>query len=110
MKERQSNGSGRQDFIEQYDYDTKFFMHSVRLLTSAIEILETGDFQTYRPNRQLLLDCRNGKYSFDKALEMIKDLDSQLKRALETSELPEQPDYEKINQVLIEINRLGLEF
>ena len=83
-------------------------MHSIRLLTSAIEILETGDFSTYRPNRQLLLHCRNGKYTFDEALEMVEMFDHQLKVVLEKSTLPKTPDYRRINELLIEINRQGL--
>ena len=108
LKNKQSNGTGREDLIEKFQYDTKFFMHSIRLLTSAIEILETGDFSTYRPNRQLLLDCRNGKYTFDEALEMVEMFDHQLKVALEKSTLPKTPDYRRINELLIEINRQGL--
>jgi len=108
LKNKQSNGTGRQDLIEKFGYDTKFFMHSIRLLTSAIEILETGDYSTFRSNRKLLLDCRNGKYSFEEALEMIDMYDNQLKLALEKSQLPETPDYKKINQLLIEINRQGI--
>ncbi|SER25606.1 Predicted nucleotidyltransferase [Gracilibacillus ureilyticus] len=91
-----------------YDYDTKLFMHNIRLLTSAIEILETGDYQTYRPNRQLLLDCRNGKYTFSEAMEMIEMYDNQLTAAWQNSELPEKPDYAQINQLLIDINKKGL--
>lgn len=109
LKNKQSNGTGRVDLIEKYGYDTKFFMHSIRLLTSAIEILETGDFSTYRPNRSLLLDCRNGKYQFNEALEMVEYYDNQLKNALEKSELPKTPDYKKINRLLIDINKSGLE-
>lgn len=108
LKNKNSNGTGRQDLIEKYGYDTKFFMHSVRLLTSAIEILETGDFCTFRPNRQLLLDCRNGKYTFDEAMEMIEMYENQLKVASEKSTLPKTPDYKKINELLIEINKKGL--
>jgi uncharacterized protein len=108
LKNKKSNGTGRQDLIDKHGYDTKFFMHSVRLLTSAIEILETGDFSTYRPNRQFLLDCRNGKYSFEEALEIIEYYDNKLKVAIEKSELPSKPNYKKINQLLIEINKEGL--
>lgn len=108
LKNKKSNGTGRQDLIEDFGYDTKFFMHSIRLLTSAIEILETGDFSTYRPNRQLLLDCRNGKYTFKEALELVEMYDQQVKKTLEKSSLPKTPDYHKINQVLMEINRKGL--
>lgn len=108
LKNKKSNGTGRQDLIDKHGYDTKFFMHSVRLLTSAIEILETGDFSTYRPNRQFLLDCRNGKYNFEEALKIVEYYDNKLKAAIEKSELPSKPNYKKINQLLIEINKEGL--
>lgn len=105
LKTKRQNKTGRQDLVEKYGYDTKFFMHSIRLLTSAIEILETGDFQTYRPNRQLLLDCRNGKYSFEEALEMAEMYDEQLRQAYERSPLPSKVDFKKINQLLISIHQ-----
>lgn len=110
LKNERLNGTGRQDLIEKFGYNTKLFMHIIRLLTSAIEILETGDFSTYRPNRNLLLDCRNGKYSFAEALEMIEMYDNHLKEALEKSTLPKNPEYQAVNELLIEINRQGLEW
>ncbi|MES9681763.1 nucleotidyltransferase domain-containing protein [Gottfriedia acidiceleris] len=108
LKLKNSNGTGRQDLIQAFGYDTKFFMHSVRLLTSAIEIMETGDYSTYRPNRELLLECRNGRYTLDEALEMVDMYDQQLKVAAEHSELPETVNYNKINEMLIDINKQGL--
>lgn len=92
---------------ENKEYDTKLFMHTIRLLTSAIEILETGDFHTYRSNREELLDCRNGKYSFEEALQLIEAYNHQLSVAYEKSNLPDQPNKEKINTLLIEINLRG---
>lgn len=108
LKQKKSNGTGRQDLIQKYGYDTKFAMHSVRLLTSAIEILETGDFSTYRPNRQELIDIRNGKYKFHEIVKLIEYLDNVLKTVLEISKLPKTPNYHRINELLIEINREGL--
>ncbi|WP_028777215.1 nucleotidyltransferase domain-containing protein [Shimazuella kribbensis] len=108
LKAKKNNDTGRQDLVDAYGYDTKFFMHSIRLLTSAIEILETGDFSTFRSNRQLLLDCRNGKYSLKDALEMIEMYDNQLNVALEKSKLPKTPDYQKINELLMDINKKAL--
>jgi len=108
LKKSRDSGKGRQDLIQLYGYDTKTFMHSVRLLTSAIEILETGTYQTYRPNRELLLDCRNGKYSFEEALEMLQYYERKLEEAYEKSSLPEKPNYQEVNELLIEINREGL--
>ncbi|PAF38476.1 hypothetical protein CHH58_03310 [Terribacillus saccharophilus] len=108
LKKRNVSRSGRKDLIDVYGYDTKFFMHSVKLLTSAIEILETGDFSTYRPNRSFLLDCRNGTYTFDEAEELIESLDNDLKQAAEHSALPEKPDYNAINQLLVRINSAAI--
>lgn len=104
LKQRNDSRAGRQDLIDLYGYDTKFFMHSVRLLTSAIEILETGDFSTFRPNRSFLLDCRNGIYTFGEAVELIDSLDNELNHAAEHSTLPEKPDYKAINELLISMN------
>lgn len=108
LKNKNSNGTGRRDLIDVHGYDTKFFMHSIRLLTSATEILETGDYSTYRPNRELLLDCRNGKYTFEEALEMVEMYDNELAAAYEKSELPAKADYDKINKMLMDINKQGL--
>lgn len=108
LKTKNSKGTGRKDLIQKFGYDTKFFMHSIRLLTSGIEILENCDFQTFRPNRQLLLNCRNGKYSFEEALELVNHYDEKLKIAFEQSSLPTKPDYKKVNDLLIEINKEGL--
>ncbi|PLS15091.1 hypothetical protein CVD28_24590 [Bacillus sp. M6-12] len=106
---KKSNGTGRQDLIEEFGYDTKFFMHTVRLQTSAIEILNTGTYSTYRPNREFLLDCRLGKYTLDQALKIVDDLDRQLEEAYEKCTiLPATPDYDKINQMLIDINKTAL--
>ena len=72
------------------------------------KILETGTFTTYRPNREFLLDCRNGKYSFDEAVQLFEEYDKKLRQAKETSVLPVQPDKEKINALLIDLTRTGL--
>lgn len=108
LKAKNSNGTGRVDLIEEFDYDTKFFSHAVRLLTSGMEILTTGDFSTYRPNREYLLECRNGKYTLDEALKVVGELDKELASAYENSKLPKTPDYKKINELLIDINKRAL--
>lgn len=101
--------SPRKEYIEKYGYDTKFFMHAVRLLTSCIEILKIGDFSTYRPNREFLIACREGKFKLEEAIELIKELQDKVDKAYEKSELPEQPDINKINELLIAINLKALQ-
>lgn len=87
-----------------------FGMHAVRLLTSAIEILETGDYCTYRPNKDFLLDIRAGKYTLDECLDIIDYYDNQLQEAFEKSKLPETCDFNKINEWLIQFNRKALDY
>jgi len=103
-----SNGTGRQDLINKYGYDTKFAMHSIRLLTSAIQILQTGDFSTFRTNRTELLSIRNGKFTLEQIIIIINELDVELNEIYETSTIPHKPDYNKINKWLIELNRRAL--
>ena len=100
--------TGRVELIAAHGWDTKYFMHAIRLMDQAIEILETGTFTTYRPNREFLLDCRTGKYSFDEAVQLFEEYDKKLRQAKETSVLPVQPDKEKINALLIDLTRTGL--
>lgn len=84
------------------------FSHAVRLLTSAIEILKTGDFSTYRPNASELIKCRNGAYSFNEAMRILDELGKELEAAYQVSKLSDVPDAEKINRWLIELNEKAL--
>lgn len=90
--------------------NTKFAMHAVRLLTSVIEILETHDYQTYRQNREWLLEIRNGKYTLEEIFEILDELEARVEELYVTSDLPEHCDYNKINDWLIDINRKALDY
>lgn len=87
-----------------------FGMHAVRLLTSVIEILKTRDYQTYRPDREWLLEIRNGKYTLEELFEIIDKLEAEVEKLYITSDLPEHCDYNKINDWLININRKALDY
>ncbi len=101
---------GRQDLIDKYGYDTKMASHTIRLLTSAIEILSTGNFSTYRTDRERLINIKNGNFTFDEVLEMIEHFDADLGAVAEKSYLPDKPDHEEINNLLIDINMEALGF
>lgn len=107
---KKNHGTGRTELVEEFGYDCKFIYHSLRLLYSAIEILETHDYQPYRPEeqRKLLLEVRKGKYTLDEVFDMFDKLDKELKDLYETSTLRNEPDYNKINSWLIDINERAL--
>ncbi|AFQ96486.1 putative nucleotidyltransferase [Bacillus phage vB_BceM_Bc431v3] len=94
---------GKAHLVEEFGYNTSAFCHGVRLRTSAIEILETYNFSTYRPNRELLIECKTGKYSYKEAVEMLAHYENQLQQAYEKSDIPEKVDTDKINKLLVEI-------
>jgi len=84
----------------------KHSMHLIRLLAMGSEILEGSGICTYRDkDRNLLLDIRNGKYSYEEIFEIVNTYDKKFKYAKENCAIPENPDYNKINQLVMEINR-----
>lgn len=110
LEAKKNHGTGRQELVDQYGIDTKFAYHSLRLIFGATEILSTGDYHTYRPERELLLDIRNGKYSEEEIFKMFDYYDAILKDTYEKSTLREKPDFDKINNWLIDINRRALDY
>lgn len=89
----------------------KHAMHLIRLYLMAIDILEQQEIITYREKEHdLLMDIRNGKYftkdhqptkEFNKLLD---NLETRFEKAKTITTLPDTPDYDKINKLLIQIN------
>jgi predicted nucleotidyltransferase len=87
----------------QFGYDTKHAMHLMRLLRMGAEILSAGRVVVRRPDAPELLDVRRGALSFDALLAAAERLGEDLRRLVETSPLPPQPDSARINQLCVEI-------
>jgi predicted nucleotidyltransferase len=83
----------------------KHGMHLIRLLDMGIEILEGKGVHTYRPNREFLLDIRNGKYSYEEIFEFANERDKRFKYASDNTELPSKAKYKEIEELVININR-----
>lgn len=89
----------------------KHMMHLVRLYLMCFDILEKGEIITYREKEHdLLMDIRNGKYLDDEDhplpefYDIVDDLESKLEYWKEHTELPANPDYDRINKFLAEAN------
>jgi len=87
----------------------KHAMHLIRLLITGTEILQGKPVTTYRPEREFLLDIRNEKYSFEEIFEMVDKYEAEFMYAKQNSPLPQEPDYKKINELTIEINKRAIE-
>lgn len=94
---------GRNDLVDRFGYDTKKAMHSIRLLLGCVQILKEGDFSTYRPERKLLVDIREGKYLYQDILEMVSGLQKTIELEYKKSALPDTPNRDKINELLMSI-------
>ena len=93
----------------------KCAMHIVRLYFMAVDILEQGRVTTYRENnRDLLLSIRNGRFQNPdntyqaEFFALIRMLESQMRYALRHTVLPQTPDFKKVEELMMEINKLAL--
>ena len=89
----------------------KHMCHLVRLYYMCFDILEKERIITYRENEHdLLMDLRNGKYldsenqPMPEVYEMINELEKRLEYDKPHTNLPEHPDYNKINEFVMSVN------
>lgn len=90
---------------------TKHGMHLIRLYLMCLDILEKEEIITYREvEHDLLMDIRNGKFMTndgkptDGFWELLKDLEKRFEYAKENTNLPDEPDYNKINEFVMSVN------
>jgi uncharacterized protein len=82
----------RPDLIERYGFDVKFAMHYVRLLGECRELLREHKVTLPRPEKELLIDIRSGKYTQDQVFEIGDGLHRECEQLLEKSDLPDSVD------------------
>lgn len=80
-------------------YDAKNMMHVFRLLEMAIEIGKEKKVYVKRPNRDFLLDIKSGKFEYDELLKMADLKKEEMELVFENSDLPNEPDLVKINEL-----------
>jgi len=88
----------------------KHVMHLIRLLLSGIHVLREGFVPVdVGPHREQLLAVKSGEMPFDEVEAWRKWLHEEFDRALEKTNLPERPDYERANEFLLKARRGALE-
>lgn len=94
--------TNRPELVEKYGFDTKFAYHAVRLGIQGCELMDTGwiDLPMKPRDRELLVDIRNGVYHLDEVVQIINGVRFALTHAIEKSSLPEDPDWDGINDLL----------
>jgi len=84
-------------------YDAKNMMHTFRLLNMAGEIAQYGQVIVNRPDRDFLLKIRNGEFEFDELMNMVDEKMEQINELYRTSTLPNKPDLQKAEAILLQI-------
>lgn len=87
------------------NYDSKNMMHTIRLLQSAEQILDTGKLDVRVQNREELLGIKAGKKEYDDLLIMADKLIESIENKHSQSKLPDAPDKEKAENLLISIRQ-----
>ena len=78
-------------------------MHTFRLLDMAGEIAREGAIRVRRPNREFLLDIRRGAFEYEQLVSWAEERMARIEDCYAQSLLPEEPDVDKINRILIEM-------
>ena len=110
VKEYSKIGHRNQNAIEKGKL-SKHMMHLVRLYLMCLDILNEGEIITYREkDHDFLMSIRNGRYLDDNRqptpefFDIIDDLEAKFDKAKQTTDLPDAPDYKKINEFVISVN------
>lgn len=90
---------------------SKHMMHLVRLYLMALDILERKEIVTYREkDHDFLMEIRNGKYldenrqPIPEFFTLVDSLQTKFDYAKNNTDLPENPDYKKINEFVASVN------
>jgi predicted nucleotidyltransferase len=88
----------------------KHAMHLVRLYLMCFDILEKEEIITYRPEREFLLQIRNGYYmnkdgTFNSSFfDLINTYEKRLEYDKNNTNLPEQPNIKQVEEFVISVN------
>jgi hypothetical protein len=93
----------RAELEARYGYDTKHAMHLLRLLRVGEEILREGVVRVLRPDAEWLLAVRNGALTYDHVLTYAAEHKARLAATIAHSPLPEEPDEQAADRLLIEL-------
>lgn len=97
-------GSKRKELVDQFGYDTKYAYHTIRLLRMATEILRYGTVLVKRTyDVEFLKNVRKGYFNLQEIKDIIENEYSLCKKAYEITELPKEPYFNRINQMVFDV-------
>lgn len=103
LEKKEYKDSHRREEVEQYGYSLKNAYHLIRLMHMAIQILVERDLTVLRPERQLLLRIRNGKFTLAEIRAMTDTLEKSAKEAYIRSTLREEVNRSRLEMLLMNL-------
>jgi hypothetical protein len=100
---RKNRNPKRQVSEDAFGYDLKHAMHLVRLINMCKEILVDKTLTVYRPDREMLLDIRNGSWTYDHLEKYADDSQKELEKLYNESTLRHKPNRDGIQNLYHEI-------
>ena len=93
----------RPELVAAYGFDTKYAMHVVRLGYQGIELLSTGrlTLPIAEPARSRIMAIRRGDWTEAEVVAEIDRVEERLAEAIDSSPLPADPDYDRVNSFLV---------
>jgi len=104
QKWKRDRNPARAELETKFGYDTKHAMHLLRLLHMGREILAEGKVYVLRPDAKWLREVRDGLLSYEELLELAKQGEAELSELMKNSPLPETPNLEVAEKLLIELH------
>ena len=104
-------GEKRKGLVDKFGYDTKNAAHAIRLLRMGVEYLKTGVVRVDRTNfdAEQLVAIKNGMWSIEMVRKEAELLFAEAEEAFRSSSLPEQPDYQAIEKLCVDIIKTELD-
>ena len=96
-------GARRRDRFEKFGYDCKNAAHLIRLLRMGIEALSTGEINVARHDAKQLKEIKAGAWTLTQIEKEAERLQHLLDEALVKCDLPNKPDFQEAEEMLIEI-------
>lgn len=98
-------GEKRKRLVEKFGFDCKNAAHLIRLLRMGIEFLSEERLIIKRPDAEELKDIKKGKWTLQQIKNEADHLFALAREAYVRSNLPLEPDKEKVNLLLMQIMR-----
>lgn len=91
-----------------YNYDGKNCCACIRLMTMAKELSEGQGMKLDRSeiDRDFLLAVKNHALTFDQVISKMDELEASMKDSFEKSNLPDEPDRDLLENILVQIRKI----